>query len=121
MHWNVSAQFEVTFIVRIVQATPYFVQLLEFRIVSVLIGRLHSPSVEIAPNRSEKPSSAGLRNQLYDATSYLAILGFKSSRLNLHFFHERQVDAGTKRTIYTRPNADAAKCRIIDRNAIRYI
>ena len=118
MYRNITAEFEITFIVGIIQATADFVQFSKLRIISVLIGGLHAPCVEISPHGTEELGSSGFGNQLNDAAGCLAILRFETTGLDLYFLDEGQVQAAAERSINSRPHANAAESGVIDRDAV---
>ena len=50
-------------------------------------------------------ATAGLGDNLNDAAGRLAVLRLIASRFNFDLFHERQVDAGTNRSVNPRKDA----------------
>src|SRR5260370_21400914 len=118
---NVTAQFKVALVVGRIQFSPIQIQDRKFRVVSIRILGLHASSVEIPANGAEELTAARLRHQLHDAAAHVPVLGFKTSRLDLNFLHEGEVDARAKWSLRTRPDSDAAEGRVIDRDAVRYI
>src|SRR6267378_2987949 len=99
MDRNVSAQLEVTFIVRVLEAASDEVGHREPGVVRVLISVLHPAAVGVSTDGSKKLGATGLGDQLDDTTAHVAVLRLKPARLDLNFLHKREVDTGSKRAI----------------------
>src|SRR5258707_11392087 len=118
MDRNVSAQLEVTFIVRVLEAASDEVGHREPGIVRVLIGILHPAAVDVSADGSEELGTAGLGDQLDDTAADVAVLRLKPACLNLNFFHEGKVDTRSERAVHTGPHTDPAEGRIVDGDAV---
>src|SRR5258707_15290093 len=118
MDRNVSAQLEVTFIVRVLEAASDEVGHREPGIVRVLIGILHPAAVDVSADGSEELGAAGLGDQLDDTAAHVAVLRLKPARLDLNFLHEGEVDTGSERAVDAGPHADSTEGRIVNGNAI---
>src|SRR5258707_184746 len=64
---------------------------------------------------------ARLRHDLHDTAGGLSVLRFKPARFHLNFLHERQVNAGRKRSVNSRIDADAAEAAVCNTDAVRDI
>src|SRR5258705_4301448 len=121
MDRNVSAQLEVTFIVRVLEAASDEVGHREPGIVRVLIGILHPAAVDVSADGSEELGAAGLGDQLDDTAADVTVLRFEATGLDLNFLHEGKVDAGSECAVHAGPHADSTEGRIVNGNAIGYV
>src|SRR5258708_34087303 len=74
--------------------------------------------MEIAADFAMGLRAAGLGHDLDDASTGVAILGFKAAGLDLHFLDEGLVDAAAERALGAGPDAQASEGGAIDGNAV---
>src|SRR5260370_8425488 len=114
MQGNVSPELEVTFIVAIVCTAPNFIEHAKLGVVGVLKVGLHGSRIEVPAGCSEELSATRLRHQLHDAAADVSVRGFKTSRLDLNFLHERGGNACAERPVIPCPDTNAAEGRALD-------
>src|SRR5258705_3971986 len=121
MDRNVSAQLEVTFIVRVLEAASDEVGHREPGVVRVLIGVLHPAAVDVSADGSEELGAAGLGDQLDDTAADVAVLRLKPAGLDLNFLHEGKVNTGSKSAVDAGPHTNSTEGRVVNGNAIGYV
>src|SRR5215469_8317725 len=113
---NVATKFCVDVVLTLVEDLAQEVESLLCATLRIIVGRQALPfkrlGREEARHLAMKLVGARLGDELHDATSRFPILRLETARLNLHFLHERQIDAGRQRTEVARIYADATKAAI---------
>src|SRR5215472_16444003 len=88
------------------------------KIIGVDASSLERIRLPIDTNGSMKLVAAGLGDDLHDPARSPAILRLEAAGHHLNFLDEGEADAGTKRTVHTRVNSQAAESGVRDTNAI---
>src|SRR6266852_4381423 len=91
---NISAKLGVTFVGRITQIPPKLIGGPKFWIVGIVRGGLHPERMKVPTYLTIGLCAARLGYDLDDAAAGVAVLRFKSPRLNLHFLDKGLIDAG---------------------------